>query len=208
MTGTSIWPNWVVVAPFDCLLHFLCFWSIVIHYQDLSAIFSFFVSSKLSEQSEPVPFLPGSFHYMFSCISSVSWHPVKFNTLPILLYFPPAHCRVYPRSLLPHGQSNTFSSTNSSFLPVPPSPNHTSQHSCFASTFIPLLRRAYRYLNLLRLSSTRSVLALQIIADLFAVNITICLSSHTVTIWPHYFHQSQPAPFFFHFILMLLDIKL
>lgn len=115
--------------------------------------------------------------------------------LTILLYFPPAHCRVYPRSLLPHGQSNTFSSTNSSFLPVPPSPNHASQHSCFASTFIPLLRRAY--LNLLRLSSTRSLLELQIIADLLAVNSTICLlSSHTVTIWPHCFHQSRPAPFF------------
>lgn len=92
VTGTSIWPNWVLVAPFDCLLHFLCFWSIVIHYQDLSAIFSFFVSSKLSEQSEPVPFLPGSFHYMFSCISSVSWHPVKFNTLPLpfsSIFLPP-----------------------------------------------------------------------------------------------------------------------
>lgn len=51
VTGISIRPNWVVESPCDCLLHFPCFWSIVIHYQDLSAIlFSLFHQSLRSQK--------------------------------------------------------------------------------------------------------------------------------------------------------------
>lgn len=60
MTRISLWPNWVVESPCDCLLDFPCCWSIVIHYQDLSAILSFFVSSKPFE-SQFVPFSAAHF---------------------------------------------------------------------------------------------------------------------------------------------------
>lgn len=60
VTEISIGPNWVVESPCDCLLHFPCFWSIVIHYQDLSAMLFYFVSSKPYEP-EPILFLQAHF---------------------------------------------------------------------------------------------------------------------------------------------------
>lgn len=78
VTGISIRLNWVVESACDCLLHFPRFWSIVIHYQDLSAILFFLCFIKaLRGRTRSV--LAGSFHCASFCISSPNQRAVKFN---------------------------------------------------------------------------------------------------------------------------------
>lgn len=78
VTGISIQTNWVVKSAFDCLLHLPCFWSIVIHYQDLSAIL-FFLCFIKALRARTLSILAGSFHCASLCISRPNQRNVKFN---------------------------------------------------------------------------------------------------------------------------------
>lgn len=79
LTEISIRANWAMGCLHECPLHFLCFWSIVIHYQDLSATLFLFVSSEAA-QAKTHFVLASSFLGESLCIFDC-WiaRAVKFN---------------------------------------------------------------------------------------------------------------------------------